>query len=88
MNKPKTRQKSAAAVLAQTWGWDISDAREYEYQPGHTGKERIFSIGMDYFCVQNAKPQWCPEELAWVPYSDQEIAKAHSTTIWVTIKKG
>lgn len=89
MNTPtepkKAKRRSAASVLAQTWGWSSAEVREYEYQPGHTGGEKLYSCDQDYYCVQQRAPKYGVDDdsIVWSRYSDQGIAKQYNTVIWV-----
>ena len=80
-----TRRKSSAYVLGATWGWDLSEVRECEYQPGHTGKDRIYAVSNDYWAVGQHAPKWGvdgPVPLTWERYGDQFFAEKHGTVIW------
>jgi hypothetical protein len=67
-------------VLASTFGWDISDLREYRYQQ-HRATIPIWAIGNRYFTVTKGdKPP--RDERNWRKYSDQTFAAPNGMTIW------
>ncbi len=71
---------SAANVLAATFGWDVAEVREYEYQKYTAPK--VYSIGERYFAVSSVKPKH-KVGTEWKWHSDQFFATNQATTIWV-----
>ena len=52
-----TRSKSAAIQIAEHFGCDVADIRDYDYQPGHWSR-KVYA-GMDgnrYWAGAGAKP--------------------------------
>ena len=76
--------KQGATILAETFGCDISDVLEYQYQPTRT-KQAIYNLGADYYAV-SVKP---PKDFGMVfePYEDQFFAEGTPRTIWVARNK-
>jgi hypothetical protein len=50
--------RQANTIVAQTFGWDAAEMREYRYQDTRTGKLAIYTIGNNYFTVSKTKPTW------------------------------
>ena len=75
-----TTKKTAARILAQSWGWDISDVQEHRYQYGKT-KRPIYAFDEGYYTVSTEMPK--DSEYTWQIWSgDQTIAKLSNTIIW------
>jgi hypothetical protein len=72
--------RQANTIVAQTFGWDAAEMREYRYQDTRTGKLAIYTIGNNYFTVSKTKPTW--DDLGWQEYPDQFWAKQSNTVIW------
>jgi hypothetical protein len=72
---------SVKRIFAETVGMNITDASEYQYQPGHTGKLTIFAIDDEYWTVSKTRPTW--SDLNWQKHSDQFFAERAGTTIWI-----
>lgn len=73
---------STATVIAETFGLDVSDVRDYRYQATRT-KRPIFAIGDRYYTTGGTPPK---DEVggAWVAHSDQFFARRGGTTLWVS----
>lgn len=75
-----TKKKSAAAILAQSWGWDISEIKEHRYQYGKTAIP-VYAFSEGYYTVSTTTPKM--NEYKWSVWSgDQTIAQANNTQIW------
>jgi hypothetical protein len=69
-----------AVVIAETFSSNVTDIREYRYQPGQT-KQAIFAIGNVYYTVSSGEPK--DKEYAWEKAPDQWSAERHGTVLWV-----
>ena len=72
---------TAASILASTFGWDVADMRDQEYQPGRT-PEKIYAVADMYFCVTptQAKPKTSGYD--WQLYHDQFWTRNTTKEIW------
>jgi len=77
---PKKRQ--AATVVAETIGWDVSEVREYQYQPSRLSSPAVFAIGDRYFAVHPTKPR---HDLGgeWREHDDQFFTRGTERKVWV-----
>lgn len=60
---------------------------EFQYQPGRTGNESIFTDGTNYFAIQKRKPRF-DVGVEWVPHADQFWANRLKLVFWVARIKG
>jgi len=64
------KRYSTSLVIAETFGMDYSDMKEYQYQPGRSNKP-IYNMGNDYYCASKigVKPakHWTME-FEWKEY--------------------
>ncbi len=69
-----------AAIIAATFGWDVSEARERRYQDTRT-KQPIYATGNEYYTVSKKTPK--DTEYAWRKAKDQFFAEQSGTILWV-----
>ena len=55
--------------------------REYQYQAGHTGVERIYTTGRGYYAIQKKPPKF-EANTEWAPHPDQFFAQGLGLTVW------
>lgn len=72
--------KQAATIIAETFGWDVSEAKESRYHYGRT-RQSVFTSGNQYFAVSKQTPKG--ENLVWRRHPDQFFASANGTILWV-----
>ncbi len=70
----------SAKIIAETFGWDISEARECRYQPGRT-KQPLYAVGNTYYCVSKSLPK---DDVGapWEKNRDQFFAERAGTVMW------
>ena len=71
--------KRSNTILAETFGWDISEVSEYRYQ--RYTAPTVYAIGDQYFAVAKDKPKHTVGG-EWRQHTDQFFAAPH-TTVWV-----
>jgi hypothetical protein len=75
------RRKRGEEVLAETFGWDIAEIRDYRYQ---RNVPAVYAIGELYYCVSSTKPKAGRDgSFNWVKYTDQFFAERANTVVWV-----
>lgn len=75
---------SAANVIAATFGWDVQEAKEAEYQAGKY-KIKVFTIGELYYCTSRTPPKnLCG--LEWKKAHDQFFAGEEKTILWESVQ--
>lgn len=72
---------NANQVLAATFSWDVSEAKECRYQDTRT-KCPIYSVGDKYYAVSKTEPK---DKVGgpWRQHNDQYFAGKKNTVVWV-----
>ena len=73
--------KRSNTILAETFGWDVSEVSECRYQ--RYTSPSVYSIGDRYFSVSKTKPKHGDVGNAWVKHTDQWAAERSNTIVWV-----
>jgi hypothetical protein len=55
--------------------------REYQYQPGHTGSEAIYTTGRGYYAIQKNPPRF-EANTKWSKHPDQFFAERIGLIVW------
>jgi hypothetical protein len=76
----KAKRTDGATVIAETFGCDVREMKEYRYQSTRT-KQAIYAIGAKYFTVSSDQPK--DKDFAWQLNKDQWSAQRHGTQLWV-----
>lgn len=74
--------KSAKSALANHFGWDIAEMKDYEYQAGLYTKQ-VFSVGADDYYCASTDPKKLPKPVSknrgsdfnWVEVPDNFVNK-------------
>lgn len=72
--------KRASEVIAETFGFDINEMKEYEYQKYISPK--VYSIGDNYYAVHKTKPKHKDVGGEWIINKDQFFAQKENTILW------
>ena len=75
--------KRAAAVIAESIGFDIAEMSECRYKPTRYTAPAVYSIGDKYFAAHPTKPRHEVGE-PWQRYADQFGARNTNTVVWVS----
>lgn len=67
-------------TIAATLGIDLSEMRDYRYQPSRSSVA-IYAIGDNYYCARTSAPD---DGRNWEKYKDQFWAERHKTILWVS----
>lgn len=74
--------KTAADMIAETLGWDVSELRQCRYQ--RYTSPMVYAIGNRYFAASRGKPRHTDvSESPWCEHSDQFGARNSALKIWV-----
>jgi len=76
------RLEAIAAGMGECYGSRREFVNEFQYQPGQTGTESIFTDGTDYYAIQKRMPRF-DAGAAWEPHPDQYWAKLLGLTLGV-----
>lgn len=61
-------------ALAMHLGWDVSELKDYRYQPGRTSKA-VYAIGNDYMCATKGKDK--PATHEGIDFQWKEVPDNH-----------
>ncbi len=73
--------KRADHIIAETFGWDYLDVKEYRYQ--RYTNPAVYSIGDRYFAVHKSKPKHEDVGGPWREHHDQFGARGTDRIVWV-----
>jgi peptide methionine sulfoxide reductase MsrB len=75
------KKRSAAEIIAWTFGWDIQDVRDGLYQ--RFKNPSVYVCGDDYYSVHKSKPKH-DVGAGWEPYPEQFACEGGDRTLWVS----
>ena len=75
--------EALAASMQQCYDSRLAFVNEYAYQYGRTGKDAIYTDGVDYYAISKNAPKFEAGK-PWKPHPDQFWAQKLNTTVWVS----